>query len=393
MTALTGSFGGARSPEPATAWLRTVSPVLDDERWARAAWTRVAEPGDAQAIELVERLGAGAALAALADPVEAHHLVLRDRAIGVDFEALRRFADVSGLRVLIPGDDDWPPGLADLDAAPIALWVKGPGEIARWCERSVAIVGSRASTSYGAALSCDIAAGMAGAGFTVVSGAAYGIDAQAHVGALSVDGSTLAVLAGGVDRLYPAGNARLLTRIAEVGALISEVCPGGAPTKPRFLQRNRLIASMTKGTVVVEANLRSGSLNTARTAARLCRPVGAVPGPVVSPTSAGCHQLIRDGQAVLVTDAAEAMELVGQLGRDAAPRPSAPVRIEDELDPLDRTVLAVVPFRAAVTADQVCRSAAVPPAQARAALARLELLELVTRRGDRWRKVGAGATS
>lgn len=387
-----GSGPGRPGTDPRDAWLRTIAPVVADERWARAAWTRVAEPGDAQALELVARFGAAEALVRLAEPLEPHHRVLRERAVGVDFAGLRSYAATSGLRVLIPGDEGWPAGLADLECPPIALWLKGPGELAALCARSVAVVGSRAATPYGAGVCSDIAAGLAGAGVTVVSGAAYGIDAQAHLGALSVDGDTVAVLAGGPDRYYPAGNSRLIARIAQVGLLVSEVCPGGAPTKPRFLQRNRLIAAMTRGTLVVEANLRSGSLNTARAAARLCRPVAAVPGPVVSPTSAGCHQLIRDGIAVLVTDAAETTELVGQLGRDAAPRPSAPVRVEDELEPEDQAVLAVLPYRAGVGTDHVGRAAAVPLTQAAASLARLELLGLVLRTGDTWRKAARGRT-
>ncbi len=370
----------------AARWRAAIRPLLDDERWARAAWSRVCEPADAQAARLVTEMGAVDALVALASPATQHHRVLRDRALDVDFSGLPSMARALGLRVLIPSDPDWPTGLDDLVDPPISLWVKGPGDLAGLQERSVAVVGSRAATAYGVGLSADISSELAARGYAVVSGAAYGIDRHAHVGALGASGATIGVLAGGLDRPYPAGNARLIARIGEVGAVVSEVCPGGAPTRGRFLKRNRLIATMTAGTLVVEANLRSGSLNTARTAAEYYRPVAAVPGPVVSPMSAGCHQLIRDGQATLVTDAAEMIELVGRLGLDAAPRRSAQPTLADAVEPADRSVLDVVPVRAGMPVPAIARCACVPETQARAALARLELLGLVVVDGDRWRK-------
>ena len=378
---LDGKEAGAR-------WLTAVRPMLGSERAARAAWTRVAEPGDPVAESLVAERGAVEALAALARPSTTHEQVLRDRAIDVDFSGLQRSATVLGLRLVIPSDPDWPCGVDDLDVPPIALWVKGPGCLSGLRERSVAVVGARAATAYGIGQSHEISAVLADRGYTVVSGAAYGIDREAHTGALAVGGQTLAVLAGGLDRHYPPGNARLIAQIAELGALISEVAPGGAPTKPRFLQRNRLMATMTSGTLVVEANLRSGSLNTARTAQRHLRPVAAVPGPVVSPSSAGCHVLIRENAATLVTDAAEMIELVGRLGVDAAPRQSAPPRPEDALDPRDRDVLAVVPYRQPVGVAELASAAALPVPATLAALARLELSGLVVRAGQTWRKPG-----
>ena len=135
----------------------------------------------------------------------------------------------------------------------------------------------------------------------MISGAAYGIDAAAHHGAFVAGGATVAVLACGVDHAYPRGHADLLASIAAHGAVISEYPPGQLPQQRRFLARNRLIAALTMGTVVVEAGRRSGALNAARHARELRRPVMAVPGPVTSSTSGGCHQLIRDGQATCVT--------------------------------------------------------------------------------------------
>lgn len=176
--------------------------------------------------------------------------------------------------------------------------------------RSVSIVGARASTRYGEMVASDLAVGLAERAYAVISGAAFGIDGAAHRGALAVDGMTVAVLAGGVDRAYPVAHSQLISTIVETGAVVSEVAPGSAPTRPRFLLRNRLIAAMSAGTVVVEAGLRSGSLNTAGTAEKLGRPVGVVPGPVTSMVPAGCHQASREGMAVLVTDVPEVLDLV-----------------------------------------------------------------------------------
>jgi DNA processing protein len=175
-------------------------------------------------------------------------------------------------------------------------------------------VGARAATSYGEHVASELAAGLAQSEVTVVSGAAYGIDGAAHRAALASDGRTFAYLAGGCDRSYPTGHSDLLERIAASGAVISEVPCGAAPTKWRFLQRNRLIAAATDATIVVEAGLRSGSLNTAGHAAALGRPLGAVPGPVTSAASAGTHRLLREFDAVCITGAADARELVGLAG-------------------------------------------------------------------------------
>ncbi|MBK8469899.1 MAG: DNA-processing protein DprA [Candidatus Phosphoribacter sp.] len=356
------------------------------ERWARAAWTRVAEPDDPTAHDLIGRLSAGEALGAVLRGESWVPEALRLRVRGVDLDAMVRFATRQGWRLLIPGDPDWPTGLDQLAHPPVGLWVHGPADLAEVEAGAAAVVGSRACTAYGLGMAHDLGAGLSSRGYVVVSGAAFGIDRAAHEGCLSVHGTTVAVLAGGLDRPYPAGNADLIAGIARVGALVSEVAPGGAPTKSRFLKRNRLIATMTTGTVVVEAGLRSGSLNTATQAAEHGRPVGAVPGQVTSRASAGCHQAIRDGKAVLVTDVAEVLDLLGRMGLDAAPRPSGPTRPEDELPPQDREVLAVVPVRAASTVNAIAAHAGVTVAQAQASLARLEVVGAVVRVGDSWQQ-------
>jgi DNA processing protein len=211
--------------------------------------------------------------------------------------------------------------------------------------RSVAMVGARAATAYGEHVAGDLSCGLGERGFAVISGLAYGIDGAAHRGALACGAVSIGVVAGGLDRAYPAGHDRLMARLADEGAVVSEVPPGSAPTRGRFLQRNRLIAALATGTVVVEAALRSGSLNTARTAALLGRPVGAVPGPVTSASSAGCHALLRDGVATLVTDADEIADLVGRIGTDAATPPQSRRGPRDDLDPEVARVLDALPVR------------------------------------------------
>ena len=219
-------------------------------------------------------------------------------------------AAASGGRFIIPTDDEWPGGLEALGATaeggwtnlPFGLWVRGSGNVKDMLARSVALVGARACSAYGEHITGEIAAGLAGLDVTVVSGGAYGVDAAAHRGALSTDGRTVALLACGVDVSYPRGNAALFDRIADQGAIISELPPGSAPTRHRFLTRNRLIAALTLATVVSEAGTRSGSLNIASWAHRCGRPVMAVPGPVTSSSSYGTNNLIREQKASLITD-------------------------------------------------------------------------------------------
>ena len=210
---------------------------------------------------------------------------------------------------IIPGDAMWPLAVEELTTPPIGLVVKGnPASISM---RSLAIVGTRNPTNYGARIAGDFAAGFVDREWAIISGGAYGIDSFAHKGALIAEGITVAVIASGIDVNYPAGNARLFTEICEVGAIVSEVMPGSPALPARFLTRNRLIAALSQATLVVEAAFRSGSLRTARDAAELLRPVMAIPGPINSPTSEGCHRLIGERAAEIVTSVADAVEFVG----------------------------------------------------------------------------------
>jgi DNA processing protein len=302
------------------------------ERLARATWTTVAEPGDRLAGMLIAALGAPDALALVSSGAGAARVVADLRAAGVDevgegdaakalarwtprlagetaLRALQR-AERCGARLLVPGDPGWPRAVADLDHhAPIALWYRGQDEALAAIADSISLVGARAATGYGEHVTMEASAGLVDRGYAIVSGAAYGIDGMAHRAALASRGITIAFLAGGVDRFYPSGHDALLGRIAETGAVLSELPCGEPPTKWRFLQRNRLIAAASRATVVMEAGWRSGSLNTAGHAAALERPLGAVPGPVTSAASAGCHRLIREFDAVCVTGADDIAEL------------------------------------------------------------------------------------
>ena len=216
----------------------------------------------------------------------------------------------AGAFILTPEDVDWPQSLNDLAAPPIALLIKGQRENLTRLENSISIVGTRNPTSYGARIAGDFGVGVADHEWAVVSGGAIGIDAAAHKGCLVGEGITVAILGGGFNKNYPATHERLFAEICESGILISEVMPDVPAIPHRFLTRNRLIAGLSKATVVVEAAFRSGSLRTARDAAEIFRPVMAVPGPITAPTSEGCHRLIVERVAELVTSVSEIMELV-----------------------------------------------------------------------------------
>jgi DNA processing protein len=212
-------------------------------------------------------------------------------------------------RLITPDDEDWPEQLNDLAAPPIGLILKG--NINALHQSSLAIVGTRNPTSYGARIAGEFAAGFADREWAIVSGGAYGIDSYAHKGALIAEGVTVAVVASGIDINYPAGNTRLFAEICESGAMVTEFMPGHKALPNRFLTRNRLIAALSKATLVVEAAFRSGSLRTARDAAEIFRPVMAIPGPITSPTSEGCHRLIGERAAEIVTSVADAVEFIG----------------------------------------------------------------------------------
>ena len=251
-----------------------------------------------------------------------------------------------GYRLVCPGDAEWPTQLDDLGAArPVVLWLRGSVDLRFSCLRSVSVVGSRAATAYGTHVGTEMAADLAGLGWSVISGGAYGIDASAHRGALAVCGCTVSVLASGLSFGYPKGHVGLFAEIERTGVMVSECPPERAPTRPGFLVRNRLIAALSRGTVVVEAALRSGAINTARHASELNRAVMAVPGPVTSERSAGCHELIRECGATCVTGARDVVEMVAPLGDAGSGSAREPVVAAGNLDPVTASVLAAVARR------------------------------------------------
>lgn len=323
----------------------------EDERRARAALTRIIEPGDELAGRWLEKYGAQEVACALersgtplkgASETRWNGLRIRARRArpAADLEAVQE----RGGRFVCPGDGEWPGQLDDLGTArPIGLWVRGAPSLRFWALRSVAVVGARACTEYGAHVASRLGAGLAERGWTVVAGAAFGVDGAGHRGVLTVGGATIAVLACGVDVAYPPAHGELIRCIGEQGLLVAELPPGDHPTRSRFVLRNRVIAALSRGTVVVEAALRSGSLATARHARRLGRHVMGVPGPVTSGLSAGVHELLR-GEGTLVTDAGEVVELVGAMG-ELAPRRSGPEVPRDVLPPATARVLDAMPAR------------------------------------------------
>ena len=364
--------------------------VSDAERLARAWLTRVIEPGDETGGRWLRELGPLALTQRLTGDQEPLPGVrpprwagLRARAAHARPEHDLAAAHAVGARFVCPGDLEWPAQLDDLgDARPIGLWVRGTPSLRMWALRSVAVVGARACSDYGAHVAATLGAGLAERGWVVVSGGAYGVDGAAHRGALGARGATIAVLACGVDRCYPRGHHELINRIAEQGLVIGELPPGDHPTPGRFVLRNRVIAALTRGTVVVEAAHRSGALSTARRARRLGRHVMGVPGPVTAGLSAGVHELLR-GEAVLVTDAAEVVELVGAMG-ELAPQRSGPVGPRDLLDPAAAAVLEALPARGRAALADIARTAATSTDDAVARLYELRSLGFVERHGDGW---------
>lgn len=304
----------------------------DDERWARAALSFVCEPSSAAARSLADT----PAIQVLADLRMAQMPAqVRDR--GAIQKRLRQLPHPAG--VLIPGDSGWPTQLDALAEPPLALWWRGGGSLRELCATSVAVVGARQATQYGDRMAVRISADLAGAGWTVVSGGAFGIDAAAHRGALT-EGSSVCVLACGIDVAYPAAHSGLLERIAADGVLVSESALGEPARRYRFLARNRLIAALSRGTVVVEAAYRSGSLGTARRALELGRVVMGLPGPVTSSASLGVLELLRtDPRTHLVTCAADVLELCGTVGEHMVPARDGPKDRRDEVSEFSQRVL------------------------------------------------------
>ncbi|HYN75462.1 MAG TPA: DNA-processing protein DprA [Candidatus Limnocylindria bacterium] len=341
--------------------------VWGEERLARQALLHAGEPGDRLLAAWVERYGPTETVARLRaghDPGADGRRVARLRAALLDQE--RVAAALAGARLVVPEDTEWPGELLDAlllradRVVPHGLWVRGPLPLDSAVDRCVAVVGARASTAYGEHATTEIASGLCDAGWTVVSGAAYGIDGAAHRACLAVGGTTVAVLAGGVADAYPKGHAPLLTRIADEGLVVSELPLEQHPSRSRFLERNRLIAALARGTVAVEMARRSGAANTLGHAESMLRPVMAVPGPVSSPMSAGCHDWIQDRRADLVTDATDVLRLVAGLGEITETSRRGADRPTDPLGPDALLVFDALPAVDRLPMDQISSVASLP---------------------------------
>lgn len=348
-----------------------------EERAARMALACVAEAGDLRLRDALR----------VAEAPEVWHAVRTSttddawtrRAAQLDLGAVVAAGHRHGLRFLIPSDPDWPTGLADLDHSepvqrwggmPVGLWVRGRACLAELTASAVAIVGCRASTAYGDRIASDLGAGLAATGTTVVSGGAFGIDAAAHRGALAEGGPTIAVMAGGLDDYYPKGNTAMLGQVAEHGLVVSETPPGVAPSRRRFLTRNRLIAGLSAGVVVVEGTARSGARNTVSWATSCLRLVMAVPGPVSNSTSYLPHLLVRDREAELVTGLEDVREAIAPMGQDLLTRATQP-RLLDELDADQAAVYEALPSRGSRSTGEIALESGV---HLRVALVALEEL-------------------
>jgi DNA processing protein len=348
-----------------------------DERTARMCLAAAIEPGHPLVNEAVAEFGAAQVWAGLTERGGEGPLDRRAQTIRRD--QLAAACLEGGQRFVVPGDDEWPPALADLSTCehvqqlsgqPLGLWVRGHGHLGELAAQAVAVVGSRASTAYGDVVAAEMSADLSEAGRTVVSGGAYGIDAAAHRGALSGRTPTVAVLAGGLDKPYPSGHARLFERVAATGVLVTELAPGEHPTRVRFLARNRLIAAITAGTVMVEAAARSGARNTVTWANALGRVVMAVPGPVTSANSVTPHRLIRESEATLVSSAQEVLELLSPLGtHDCAVRGEH--RPLDDLTADELRLFEAIPARGALSAGELAIRAGLAMPTCLALLSRL----------------------
>ncbi|MEV0969598.1 DNA-processing protein DprA [Microtetraspora glauca] len=382
------------------------SRATEAELLACVALMRMAEPGERVMGRLVRRYGAVAAAdqarRGVLDPEFASAETKRARAAGrmpaLDRLAASwaaRYADPvrdlaegreQGARLVVPGDPEWPTQLEDLgDERPYGLWLDGAVNLRFACLRSVAIVGARAATAYGAQVAAELASGLGDRRWTVISGGAYGIDAAAHRGALASGMPTVVVLACGTDVCYPTAHQDLFRVVRSQGVVISEVPMGSRPTRPRFLVRNRLIAALSRGTVVVQAAVRSGALNTAGHASELNRHLMAVPGPITLEVSEGCHDLIRQGRAVCVTSVQEITELVGTIGGDLALERRGPVHPRDALNDETRRVLEAVPSRVGTGPAAIAVSAGVDLTTTLSCLGRLAAAGFIDQSDRGWR--------
>ena len=381
--------------------------VPEADRLARVVLSCGVEPGDMTTSRLVQELGPQEALRSQLVPKPGSSLA--DRLAEVDPARELDRAERMGIRFLVPGDPEWPAGLDDLDhvdqldhwdptaesvalsfgGTPPGIWVRGPMPLTELAG-AVAVVGSRTASVYGLETTRAIAGHLALASVPVVSGAALGIDFAAHDAALRSGGASVAVLPCGVDRVYPMKHRALLAHLASEFAVVSEQPPGSGPTQLRFLARNRLIAALTRGTVLVEAALRSGALNTVRWAEQMSRPVMCVPGPVTSYTSMGVHHCLRRGGAIVVTHGSEVLESVGALGEHLLEEPRGPERPRDRLSPVERTVLEQVPATTPVGVDRIARLSLLHVRDTIGALGRLEVKGFVVHGDGGWRLAGTG---
>ena len=365
----------------------------DDERRARAGLCAVCSPGDPWLRRALHDRSAVELWDVISHSREEDARTRRAHKLSVD--RLMDTTEELGFEFLIPTDEQWPVSLGDLDLVddhlggpPVGLWTRGHADLANRVANCVAIVGSRAATSYGQDVASELAFDLARrsdipdhTSWTIISGGAFGVDVAAHRGALAARGCTVSVQAGGLDQLYPRGNTAVLEQVACGGALVSEVPPGAHPTKPGFLARNRLIAAMSSGVVIVEAGIRSGALNTTMWANALMRPVMAIPGPVTSSMSAGTHRLIRDNQAVLVRDADDVSAQIGPLQPELPPVRSP----QRQIDTLRSDLLAVheaLPASGGSWVDEIALDAGVAVSECLALLAELAELGMAQRGSD-----------
>lgn len=374
------------------------------DRVARAALSAVVEPGIVKVAARVAAAGAEATWRAIVghDRRLDRDGVLARRAVGIDGSAVLRQGGELGLRFICPGDPDWPSALDAMPATlgngpeavppPFGLWVRGDGTLDGCGARAVAVVGARAASPYGNQVAADLAADLASLGWTVLSGAAYGIDAAAHRGALAMGGSTYAVLACGLDIVYPRSHGDLLTRIAGSGLVISELAPGMKPMRSRFIARNRIIAGLAAGTVVVEAARRSGALSTAHWAEKLGREVMMVPGPVTSELSAGCHEWVRSHAATLVTGAQDVADAAGRLGVDAAPLVVGETRPLDPYPPDVSDVYERMPAFDSISVATLAQESGYSAAFIESSLRRLAAGGLVSEKLDGWARLPGAIT-
>lgn len=368
---------------------------MKDTRLERLQLSLIVEPGDPRLPELLEHheltkvLAAATGKDGLRVPASWRH---RARTTPEAADVLAS-AHSLGMRWVTRNDEQWPMQLDDLDhaepiggatGAPLGLWVRGPGNLAELSQFSASIVGARSCTTYGADTARDIAANLSASNITVISGAAYGIDAFAHRGALATGRPTVAVLAGGADIAYPRAHAGLLEQIVANGCLVSEQAPGSRPLRPRFLARNRIIAGLATGTIIVEAAARSGSLNTLNWADQLGRVSLAVPGPVNSASSAGTHAAIRSGQALLVGGSEHVREELGGLGAEQAHEAIGSVTIYDQWSPGLRHVYDALTWEPA-TRSEIARLAHISPARTSEHLASLTAAGFAEHIGGKWR--------